>query len=216
MNNLIQYAPILSANGIQTRFNSSDATLDIVEVPKPIRKITDDMIKEISLYSDTANATDPLAALLVANLIDDKENPISEISRLNILSALGIMKDGRYIRQVLALQLQNRSWHPSSISNVCEHFGELCTHRGVNIDPNRKGRTSSRNPNEYHPSNGSVIAREQLVTPNLRAVFNSISPDNLTSGRTASDIPTELLRKFKKMTPDQQMAFVHDLEQEIA
>jgi hypothetical protein len=216
MNNLIQYATILSANGIQTRFNSSGPTIDIIDVPKPIRIITDEAVKEIALFFDTANRVDHMAALMVADYIDDQENPIGETSRLNLLSALAIMKDGKYIRQALALQLQNRSWHPSAISQDCEHFGELCTHRGIEPDPNRKGRSSSRKPNEYHPISGDIIAREQLVTPNLRALFKSINNDSLVSARTAVDIPSDVLSKFRKLSVEDQLALIHDLEREIA
>lgn len=217
MNNLIQYATILSANGVHTRFNSSGPTVDVVDVPKPIKKITDEAVKEISLFSDTANSVDHMAALMVAQYIDDQENPINETSRLQLLSALAIMHEGKYIRQSLALQLQNRSWHPSAIPNDCEHFGNLCTHRGVEPDPNRKGRSSSRKPNEYHVKSGDIIAREQLVTPNLRTLFKSIPNESLISSRTAIDIPAEVLRAFKKLPDiDAKLALIHDLEQEIA
>lgn len=217
MNNLIQYATILSANGIQTRFNSSGPTIDIVDVPKPIKKITGEAVKEISHFADTANAVDNMAALMVADFIDDHINPISETSRLQLLSSLAIMHEGKYIRQSLALQLQNRSWHPSGIPNDCEHFGNFCTHRGIEHDPNRKGRTSSRKPNEYHVKTGDIIAREQLVTPNLRALFKSIPNESLVSSRTAVDIPAEVLRAFKKLPDlDSKLALIHDLEQEIA
>lgn len=217
MNNLIQYATILSANGIQTRFNSSGPTIDIIDVPKPIKKITTEAVKEIALFSDTANQVDHMAALMVANFIDDHENPINEISRLQLLSSLAIMREDKYIRRGLALQLQNRSWHPSGIPNDCEHFGELCTHRGIEPDPNRKGRSSSRKPNEYHLPNGDLINREQLVTPNLRALFKSIPNDALVNTSAAVDIPAEVLRQFRKLDDmDAKLALIHDLQKEIA
>lgn len=215
MSNLIQYAPILSANGIVTRYNSSDTTLEVVESPKAIKAIVDKAVKEIALFSNTKVGADDMAALCLANFIDDHDNPIKETSRLNILNALGIMKEGKYIRPQLALQLQNRSWHPSNSANKCVHFDELCTHRGISHDPNRKGRTSNRKPNEYHPLNGEIIAREQLVTPNLRAVFNNIPKDKFTATREPVDIPAEFIRKFKKMDLDKQLAVMADLEKEL-
>lgn len=215
-NRLTQYATIFDAFGCQLRYNSSDATIEVMDVPKGSRSLVDKAIKEISVFDDTKNYVDGMAALCVAHYIDDHENPINQKSRLNILHTLGIMKDGKYIHQVLMLQKNNRSWHFSDLANDCSHFGEECTHRGINPNPERKGRRSNRKPSDYHVLNSKgEISREQLVTSGLEEIFQRIPSDNLVSAglQPKTDID---LRAFKKLSLDKQLEIISRLQENIS
>jgi hypothetical protein len=178
--NLIQFGSIFAARGVTLKYNSELAELEVVE---SYPDIVEQALKDIALFDYTANYVDGAAALCIATFVDDVVNPLSPTIRDNVLHALGIKKNDRWVYQALSLQKNNRAWHFSQTASDCSHFGEVCTHRGVNPDPLRKGRTSSRQPNEYHLLNGKgEITREQLVTPALAAVFNTISDSDVISG----------------------------------
>lgn len=212
-NHLAQYATIAAAFGLHMSYNSSSATLEVRDVPKGHSKTIEGMLKEIEKFDDTTSYVDGVASFCVAAYIDDEPNPIPERARANVLHALGIMKDDLYIHQVLMLQKNNRSWHRSGVANSCEHFGEICTHRGINPDPNRTGRTSSRKPDEYHRMGAKeIIAREQLVTPNLEKMFRLIPEDRLTSGRIANSIGVLDLKKFKELPVEEKFKLVDELQ----
>jgi hypothetical protein len=216
-NHVTQFATIFDAFGCELRYNSQDATIEVIEAPKGSKAIVDKALDEIQYYDDTKNYVDGMAALCVADYIDDLPNPVSTESRLNILHALGIMKDSKYIHQTLVLQKNNRSWHFSNIANDCKYFGEECTHRGINPDPDRKGRRSSRKPEDYHKlNNKGEIVREQLVTSGLESVFKDIPKDSLISGKIGVNIDLRDLRSFKKLPIDEQLKIINDLQESIA
>lgn len=184
MFNIIAYGSIFSAIGCKLNFSTTTAYLEVIESPKPVKKIVGSAIEDIGKFDFTANFTDGLAAPFLADLIDGDTNPLNKISCIQALTTLGLMKDGKFISQVLALQKTNRSWHTSDVPNECSYFGEECTNRAVS-NVGKRGRKSSRAPEEYHKlSSTGVIAREQLVTQNVEKLFSSISPTMLVSANT--------------------------------
>lgn len=211
--NLTQYGTIFDAAGVTLRYESKSASLAIIEAPKGVKTVVKDTLEEIKHFDDTTNYVDGMAALCVADYVDTEPNPLSEDIRMNILESLGLMTGGKYIHQVLMLQKNNRSWHYSDVANECSHFGEECTHRGVNPNPDRKGRRSSRQPSDYHVMNGKgEINREQLVTENLEQLFQSISSESLVSGRHPSSIEAIALREFKKLPAERRLEFIEQLQ----
>lgn len=215
--NAIQYATIFDAFGSVLRYNSSDASISVVDAPKGQTTLMDKALKEIKHFDDTKNYVDGMSALCVADFIDDHPNPIKEEARLNIMEALGIMQDGLYISQVLMLQKNNRSWHYSEVPNDCTYFGEECTHRGINPDPERKGRTSSRKPQEYHQLNGrKEITREQLVTNSLNKIYKSIPSENLVSAKpSVKNIILSNLKAFKQLGIDDKLRIIEELQEGV-
>jgi len=215
-NHVTQYATIFDAFGCETRYNSSDASIDVVDVPKGSKELVDRVLNEIQYFDTTKNYIDGMSALCVADYIDDHENPLTNTSRLNILHALGIMKDGKYIHQVLVLQKNNRSWHYSEKANECSHFGEECTHRGINPNPERRGRKSNRSPEDYHNLDAkNRIVREQLVTANLEEMFQKIPDEALISAKSQIGISVDL-KAFKKLPIDEQLRIISDLQESVA
>jgi len=194
-------------------YNSSHASLEIRDVPKDHKGVIEAMLKEIEHFDDTTTYVDGVASFCVAAYIDDMPNPIPERARLNVLHALGIMKDDLFIHQVLMLQKNNRSWHRSEKPGECSYFGETCTHRGIKPDPERKGRISHRQPNEYHAINSKdLIAREQLVTPNLELVFKGIPEERITSAKATIAIDKFDLKSFGKLPVEDRIKFVSELQ----
>lgn len=211
---LAQYGTIAHAFGLRMSYNSSSASLEVKDIPEGFTPTVEAMLAEIDLFDDTTSYVDGVASFCVVDYIDGEPIPVPERARLNILHALGFMKNDKYIHQVLMLQKNNRSWHQSGVENKCEYFGEVCTHRGINPDPDRKGRTSSRQPDEYHIRNGKgVIMREQLVTPNLEYIFRSIPEDNLTSGRIATSIDKFELKRFKSLDVEDKLRVIEELQE---
>lgn len=216
--NVTQYATLFSAYGCVTRYNSADATISIVDVPKGSKGLIDRVLSEIKHFDDTKNYHDGMAALCIADYIDEDKNPVSPEAQRNILNALGFMQGDKYIRQVLMLQKNNRSWHFSNDANACTHFGEECTHRGINPNPQHKGKRSNRKPEEYHDTmaNGQ-IKREQLVTKALEEMSQTIPEDNLISTtRNAVSIDRFDLVAFKKLPVSEQVEFLAHLKEAIA
>jgi hypothetical protein len=126
------------------------------------------------------------------------------------------MKDGKYIHQVLVLQKNNRSWHYSEKANECSHFGEECTHRGINPNPERRGRKSNRSPEDYHNLDAkNRIVREQLVTANLEEMFQKIPDEALISAKSQIGISVDL-KAFKKLPIDEQLRIISDLQESVA
>lgn len=178
MTNIIQYGAIFKAAGYELNLRSKSGVL---EVTGNISSIGAAAIEDISKYENTANFSDGLAAAFLADTIDEEVNPLPNNIRNNILVALNIMKDGKFISQVIGQQKTNRSWHTSSEPNTCTAFGALCTNRGIVNVPGKRGRKSNRKPEDYHPANSTGIAREQLVTPAVEALVGSIHPAKLIS-----------------------------------
>lgn len=211
--NVTQFATIFDAVGCVLRYNSADATISVIDTPKGMKELVHRTLGEIKHFDMTANFIDGMSALCVADFIDDVANPIDDSIRDSIMHALGVMKDGKYIHQTLMLQKNNRSWHFSEVENDCSHFGEECTHRGVNPNPDRKGRRSNRKPDEYHMLDGKGdIKREQLVTTNLEDMFKRIPTDVLVSGKIPIQLDRFDLVQFKKLPVDKKLAFISDLQ----
>lgn len=187
MNNVIQYASALKAFGCRLNLISDIAEVAVTDIPERTnsKEILDSFLTDIFKYSDTANYVDGFAATYLADTIDSNPNPIVEEIRENVLQALGLKQSGRFVAQELALIKVNRSWHISDEPNTCTRFGELCTNRGILDIEGKRGRKSTRQPNEYHRSNSKGISREQLVTPAVQALYDNIPSENLISVKTS-------------------------------
>lgn len=205
MTNVIAYGSIFAAVGCKLQFSTVSAHLEVVDSPKQIRKIVDAALHDIEKFELTANFTDGLAAPFLADDIDGESNPINKVLCIQALTTLGLMRDGKFISQVLALQKTNRSWHTSEQPNSCSYFGEECTNRST-ANQGKRGRKSTRNPDQYHPrSSTGIIGREQLVTQNLEKLFSAIPAQMLVSSNTrVIDLASlddaalnELLQKIK-------------------
>lgn len=213
MEQLSQFGTIFYAYGCKLNYESESATLAIIEAPKGKQKLVDSVLAEISLFDMTANHIDGMASLCLASTVDSVTNPLPEKTRLNILTALGIMEGGRFIHQVLQLQKNNRSWHFSDEASVCSHFGDECVTRGITPNPEHKGRRSNRKPEDYHVRNGKgLINREQLVTKNLEQLVRGIPESNLISAKAQVSIGPVDLRSFKKLPLDKQMEVISMLQ----
>jgi len=216
MSTITQFGTIFAAVGCKLNYNSKETSLEVVESPKGKAPIIDKAIADIEHFDECPNYMDGAAALLMADTIDDVLNPLSSVTRVNVLNGLGITKDGRYIHQVLSLQKNNRSWHISEKANDCSYFGENCTHRGIKPDPNRKGRRSFRQPDEYHRLDGKgKPSREQLVTPALEKMFQSIPESNLISSGHSFMSLTINLKEMKKLTVEEKLRVISELEESI-
>jgi hypothetical protein len=201
------FGTIFAAAGCKLNYNSEKVRLEIISGTK--FDIVDKAVQDINKYDDTANYLDGAAALVLAETIDGVKNPIVARIRKNILEGLGLMIYGKYIYQVLSLQKNNRAWHNSDKANDCSNFGTVCTHRGITPNPDRKGRRSNRQPNEYHRLDGrDMIAREQLVTPALEKLFQSIPQSNLVSGHQFQSIDLNLKALSKMPLEDKFKAIL--------
>jgi len=179
---LIQYGSVFAAAGCKLNFDSNSAQLEVVAIPKPLKKVIDAAIDDIEKFENTANFADGMSAIHLADQVDGKDNPLSSDQRSGVLSALGIIKDGKFVAQVIAQQKTNRSWHLSEEANKCTYFGDICTHRGIVNVPGKRGRKSTRTPEQYHMLSKTLeIAREQLVTPALERLVESIPAANIIS-----------------------------------
>lgn len=180
--NIIQFAPLFDAVGATINLKSDDLSAEVIDYPKGKKTLIQDAVEEVSHYLDTKTEHDSFAIFGIAGFIDGNSNTIDKDSRRNLLEAVGLTKDGRYITQVLALQKVNKSWHSSEIPNQCSWFGKVCTHRGIVETPGKRGRKATRNPDEYHErkSNG-IISREQCVTPALEALWRAIPQEVMVS-----------------------------------
>lgn len=210
--NLAQVGPIFAAYGCQLQYNSSTADLEVEAAPKGKTKIVEDAVKDIAKYDNTANYIDGVASLCIADLIDKNKNPLPQKTRFAILTALGIMVGDKFVAQELSLQKNNRSWHFSSKPNQCTGFGDACVNRGINPDPDRKGRTSHRKPEDFHPKNAKgLIVREQLVTPALAKLFNDIPESALTRDRHSPYFELDV-KKFSKLTIEERLDIIGRLK----
>lgn len=211
MDNVTAFGTIFKAYGCTLDYQSKESKLYVTDPDD----LVDRALKEIQCFEDTANFVDGAAALALADTIDMTENPLSEEIRENILHALKIKDRGAFVYQVLSLQKNNRSWHGSEVAGDCSFFGEVCTHRGINPNPERKGRTSSREPSAYHRAQGNgKIAREQLVTPALEQLWKSIPQTNFISGRITI-VPFDL-KSLKKLPIEDRLNIVKELSEELA
>lgn len=186
MSNINQYAAIFAAAGVKLNYDSHKAELEVPTLPskKEQKEVVKKALDDIDKCDNTANYEDGAASIVLADTIDGEPNPLDEKFRSRVLTALGIMKEGKFVSQYLSQQKTNRSWHTSEEPNTCSYFGEACTHRGIVSVPGKRGRKSTRKPEEYHPMlRSGVIAREQFVPQSLEVLVDSIPADNLISDK---------------------------------
>lgn len=177
-----QYGTLFAAIGCRLNFDSQNARLEVVGIPKPLKRVVEAALDDIEKFENTSNFADGMSAIHLAELVDNKPNTLTAEIKSNVLKALGITKDDKFVAQVIAQQKTNRSWHLSAEPSKCTYFGDICTHRGITNVPGKRGRKSSRNPDQYHIlSKSGEIAREQLVTPALEALVVAIPADNVIS-----------------------------------
>lgn len=215
--NVTAFGTIFKAVGAKLNYNSERVQLEVIETPKSKDKIIEAAISDIAKFESTANYTDGAAALAIADVIDGIKNPIPEKVRQAILYGLDITKDSKYIYQVMSLALNNRSWHISPIPNKCVFFGDACVCRGINPDPNRKGRRSFRKPEEYHRLDTVrtiVGVREQLVTEPVRRLFKSIPQEKFISGAHGMSINLNL-KALSKMSVEDKIKAITTLQESI-
>jgi hypothetical protein len=209
-NNLVAFGAHFSALGCLLEYHSEDASLSIAENPKKAVNTVVDAVHDIAKFEDTSNYTDGAASIALADYIDGGKTPLSSQIRENILVALGIKQNNKFIRQVLSLSKSNRAWHTSARSNDCSYFGLLCTSRGTD-NANLNGRRSTRKPEDYHTLDGrGSIRREQLVTPALEKLFESIPPDNFTSG-SKFNINNSIIKQLKNMNMDERLKILTEM-----
>jgi hypothetical protein len=180
--NLIQFASIFDAAGCKINFNSHIMEAEIISYPTGRTGVIEGAIDEIDCFLDTKTFNDGIAILAIADQIDGNPNPLAIETRNTILNNAGLKKNNRYITQALALLKTNKSWHSSEVPNECTYFGDLCTTRGITEVDGKRGRKSSRLPDDYHIRKTSgIINREQLITPLLEEVYRAIPQENLIS-----------------------------------
>lgn len=203
MQNLIQYGSFLVAVGCKLDYDTETAQYDIAEYPKEPHKLqaVKAAITDIEKFLNTANYTDGSAAVALADFVDGNPNPLIGYQRRNILNALGIMRGDKFIAAVMMQTKVNRSWHTSAVPNTCTYFGELCTHRGVIVDPKKRGIRSTRSPEEYHTQSGSTIKREQLITPAIEAAYTLI-PDSVLVSAKQTVIFEDIESGIAKLDPE--------------
>lgn len=182
------YGTLFAAINCRLNFDSKNAQLEVVQIPKTVKKIVDAALADIEKFEDTSNFADGMSAIHLADLVDGQSNTLDGDVRSNVLSALGLTKDGKFVAQVIAQQKTNRSWHLSEKPSECTYFGDICTHRGILNVPGKRGRKSTRTPEQYHmlSSKSGEIAREQLVTPALEALVSAIPATNVISVNSAN------------------------------
>ena len=199
VNNIIQYAALLSAAGCKLDFDTTNTTLEVTDFPTGKKTLIKEVLADISKFDNTANFVDGVSALFLADSINGGKNHLAS-HRREVLEKLEIMRSGRFISQELALIKTNRSWHTSETSNGCSFFGDVCTHRGITEVPGKRGRKSNRQPTDYHLKNGQgTIGREQLVTPALEQLWKII-PDEVLISNAGHTIEVNLTR-YRKMDP---------------
>lgn len=214
--NITAYGTIFAALGCVLDYDSNKARLTLSSAPKNKGKIVSEAANDIAAFDDCTNYLDGASAIVLADTIDKEKNPLSKTIRDNTLHGLGLMKKNKFIYQVLSLQKNNRSWHYSNTANDCSHFGNICTHRGIEPDPNRKGRRSFRQPNEYHKLDGKEnISREQLVTPALERLFQSIPDINLIH-ETHTYATLDLnLKKLNTLSVEDKLRVIAELKESM-
>lgn len=212
LDNLIQYAAAVSAFGAKLNYDTLNGSLDVVEYParKKAKHILDSALADIRLFEDTSNFDDGLSVVALSNFVDNVPNILSEKSRFNILTHVGIMREGRFVKQLLERAKTNRSWHVSEVPNTCSFFGNLCTHRGISDTTHRRGRKSERDPDEYHVKSSKGIAREQLVTPAIELMYDSIPQDKLISETRAK--PILAVPNIEDMEPEELQALIDKIQ----
>lgn len=190
---------------------------DIAEYPdrKEAKNILDAALADIKLFEDTSNFQDGLHIFALADFVDNKENPVTQSMRLNILEQTGIMQEGRFVRQNLERAKVNKSWHISETPASCSYFGAICTNRGVIDTSHRRGRKSERNPNQYHLKSSKGIGREQLVTPAVELLYDSIPNEQLTSASKTYSIFDISKVDLTQIEPDKLQELIDHFEKEI-
>jgi hypothetical protein len=201
--NLIQFASIFDAAGCEINFDSNLMEATILSYPTGRAGVIEGAIEEIDCFLDTKTFNDGVAILAIADQIDGKKNPLTQHTRKRILHNVGLMKNDKYISQALALLKTNKSWHSSEAPNQCSYFGDICTTRGIVDIDGKRGRKSTRLPDDYHMLKSSgIINREQLVTPLLDEVYRSIPSEYLISMRP-KDSNVINLDKIDEMEPEE-------------
>jgi hypothetical protein len=182
-----QYGSLFAALNCRLNFDSKTAQLEVVGIPKQLKRVVDAALTDIAKFEDTSNFADGMSAIHLAETVDNEPTTLTAEIRQNVLNALGITKDNKFVAQVIAQQKTNRSWHLSEEPSKCTNFGDICTHRGIVSVPGKRGRKSTRTPEQFHIRTGSgEIAREQLVTPALEELVNAIPADNIVSVTTSN------------------------------
>jgi hypothetical protein len=215
MNNLIQYASAISAFGAKLTYDTNMGEFEIAEYPKRegAKKILNGALIDIQLFEDTSNFQDGLSIFALADFVDKKENPVTKESRTNILTQLGMLREGKFIRQILERSKVNRSWHISETSGACSLFGDICINRGLLDTSHRRGRKSERNPEEYHRESSKGIGREQLVTPAIELMYDNIPTENLISeSKNKGNI---VVQDITQIPNDELQVLIKKIEQEI-
>lgn len=206
--NITQFAAIFSAAGAVLHFDTRTATLEVVESGN--QEIINRAVEEVSLYENTANYSDGLAAVFHADYIDNKDTPFTLEQREHVLTELGIKSGGKFIAQYLATQKTNRSWHTSEVPNKCSYFGDECTNRGIVEVPGKRGRKSTRKPGDFHRmSSMGTIAREQLVTKALDNLYHNIPSAKLISANNGNIS----LDRLKNLPDDKLHEILEAIEQ---
>jgi len=196
MHNVNQYATLLSAAGCKLNYITERAELEVTDYPKGKETIIKDALEDFSKFDDTANFVDGMSAPFLADTINGEKSCFAPY-RNEVLTHLGLMRDGKFISQELALIKTNRSWHTSETPNSCSKFGDVCTHRGITKVEGKRGRKSNRKPTDYHAKNN----REQLVTPALEALWKII-PDSALTSNAGHRLELNLSR-YKNMPNEQ-------------
>jgi len=213
----VQYAPAIYAFGAKLAYNTKSGELDIAEYPdrKEAKNILDAALADIILFEDTSNFQDGLHIFALADFVDNKPNPVTKTSRMNILEQTGVMQEGRFVRQNLERAKVNKSWHISEVAGECSYFGDICTNRGVIDTSHRRGRKSERNPNQYHLRSSKGIGREQLVTPAVELLYDSIPSEQLTSAGKATPIVDISKIDISSIEPERLQELISQFEKEI-
>lgn len=214
MASITAFGTLFVAYGCKLNYNSEKVRLEVIDAKKDT--VVDKVVADIFKFDETANYVDGAAALVISETIDGIKNPITSKIRKNVLEGLGLCHDDRFVYQVLSLQKNNRAWHFSDVANDCSHFGEVCTHRGIKPDPERKGKRSNRSPEQYHRLDGhDNVMREQLVTPALEKLFRSIPDKNLVSGQRGMNISLNL-KSLSKMPLEDKLRAINTIEMSMA
>jgi len=213
MRNVIQFASGFAALGCILDFDTTTGEMTVTDVPKEFRKTVHAALEDIEYYETTSNYGDGIAIFALANTVDGSDNPIRHSDRNRILHRiLGYANpDGKFYRSVINDIKVHRSWHSSKESNTCTYFGSICTNRGVDIPEGKRGRKSYRSPDQFHLASSRGIAREQLVTPNLQALYDTIPEGNCTSSNNKKPVNIESL--IKTLSPEEAAILIERLKE---
>jgi hypothetical protein len=201
--NLNQIGVLFKAFGCTLDYSPNHARLDLSGTPKGKVKIVEEALQDLAKMEKIENYIAGITPLLIADTVDSLPNPLSEYIRERILETIGLKYKGRYITQKLVLIKNNGLWHLSDIAFQCTHFGSQCNERGIHPDPERKGKISHRQPEEYHKMNSKgEIQREQLTTRALEKLVDMIPLENITRSKSFVELN---LRDYSKSSYDDKL-----------